>query len=131
MSDTAVDYDFDCNRNLVLSDDPGRVRSQIISVVYQIQRFYSHCNLVLTRKVIIRTSPGLGLNPLCTCTKFSMRAAAAADSSSSTLVRPREARCVRAGAADHNKCVVCRASAHALEACLQAQGRIRHSEEHD
>ena len=50
--------------NLVSLDDPGRVRSQIISVVCQIQRYDFDCNLVMTRKVIIRTSPGLGLNPL-------------------------------------------------------------------
>ena len=53
------------NRNLVLLDDPGRVRSQITSVVFQIQRFDFDCNVVVTRKVIIRTSPGLrvSLNP--------------------------------------------------------------------
>ena len=32
--------------NLVFFDDPGRVRSQIISVVGQIQRFDFDCNLV-------------------------------------------------------------------------------------
>ena len=32
--------------NLVLLDDPGRVRSQITSVVCQIQRFDFDCNLV-------------------------------------------------------------------------------------
>jgi hypothetical protein len=45
----------DQNGNLLLLDDPGRVRSQIISVVCQIQRFDFDCNLVVTRKVIIRT----------------------------------------------------------------------------
>jgi hypothetical protein len=45
-------------------DDPGRVRSQITSVVCQIQRFDFDCNLVLTRKLIIRIPAGLGLNPL-------------------------------------------------------------------
>ena len=50
--------------NLVMLDDPGRVRSQITSVVCQIQRFDFVCNLVVTRKVIIRIPPGLGLNPL-------------------------------------------------------------------
>jgi hypothetical protein len=41
--------------NLVLLDDSGRVRSQITSVVCQIQRFDFECNpLVVTRKVIIR-----------------------------------------------------------------------------
>jgi hypothetical protein len=50
--------------NLVLLDDPGRVRSQITSVVCQIQRFDFDCNLVVKRKVIIRIPPGLGLNPL-------------------------------------------------------------------
>ena len=39
--------------NLMLLDDPGRVRSQITSVVRQIQRFDFECNLVVTRKVII------------------------------------------------------------------------------
>ena len=43
---------------------PGRVRSQIISVVCQIQRFDFDCNLVVARKLIIRISAGLGLNPL-------------------------------------------------------------------
>ena len=52
------------NRNLLLLDDPGRVRSQIISVVCQIQRFDFDCNLVVMRKLIIRIPPGLGLNPL-------------------------------------------------------------------
>ena len=37
------------NGNLVLLDDPSRVRSQIISVVCQIQRFDFNCNLVVTR----------------------------------------------------------------------------------
>ena len=41
------------NRNLLLSDYPGRVRSQIISVVCQIQRFDFVCNLVVTRKLIV------------------------------------------------------------------------------
>jgi hypothetical protein len=41
-----------------------RLKSQIISVVSQIQRFEFDCNLVMMRKVIIRTSPSLGLNPL-------------------------------------------------------------------
>ena len=39
--------------NLVLLDDPGRVRSQITNVVCQIQRFDFDCNLVVTRKVLI------------------------------------------------------------------------------
>jgi hypothetical protein len=50
--------------NLVLLDDPGRVRSQITSVVCHIQRFDFDCNLVVMRKVIIQIPPGLGLNPL-------------------------------------------------------------------
>jgi hypothetical protein len=37
---------------LLLLDDLGRVRSQIISVVCQIQRFDFDCNLVVTRKLI-------------------------------------------------------------------------------
>ena len=51
-------------RNLVLLDDPGRVKSQITNVVCQIQRFDFDCNLVVTRKLIMRIPPGLGLNPL-------------------------------------------------------------------
>ena len=41
------------NGNLVLLDDPGRVRSQITNVVCQIQQFGFDCNLVVMRKVII------------------------------------------------------------------------------
>jgi hypothetical protein len=52
------------NVNLLLLDDPGRVRSQITSVVCQIQRFDFDCNLVVTRKLIIWIPAGLGLNPL-------------------------------------------------------------------
>ena len=54
------------NENLLLLDDPGpgRVRSQITNVIYQIQRFDFDCNLVLTRKVIIRIPAVLGLKPL-------------------------------------------------------------------
>jgi hypothetical protein len=43
---------------------PGRVRSQIINVVCQIARFDFGSNLVVARKLIIRISPGLRLNPL-------------------------------------------------------------------
>ena len=39
--------------NLQMLDDPGRVRSQIASVVRQIQRFDSDRNLVVARKVIM------------------------------------------------------------------------------
>jgi hypothetical protein len=52
------------NGNLLLLDDPGHVRSQITSVVCQIQRFAFDCNLVVARKLLIRVPPGLGLNPL-------------------------------------------------------------------
>ena len=45
-------------------DNPCRLRSQIRSVVCQIQRFDFEGNLVLTRKLIIRIPSGLGLNPL-------------------------------------------------------------------
>jgi hypothetical protein len=45
------------HRNLILLDDPGRV-NQIISVVCQIQRLDFDCNLVVTRKLIIRIPPG-------------------------------------------------------------------------
>jgi hypothetical protein len=41
------------NNNLLLLDDPGRVRSQIASIVRHIQRFDFDRNLVVTRKVII------------------------------------------------------------------------------
>ena len=50
--------------NLVLLDDPGRVRNQITSVVCQIQRFDFDCILVVSRKVIIRIPAVLGLKPL-------------------------------------------------------------------
>ena len=55
-----VDY------GLVTSSDLGRVRSQTTSVhvVYRIQRFDSDCNMVVTRKVIIRTPPPLRSKPL-------------------------------------------------------------------
>jgi hypothetical protein len=52
------------NRNLVLLDDPGRVRTQITSVVCQIQRFDFDCTLDVTRKLVIPTPPGLGSKPL-------------------------------------------------------------------
>ena len=41
------------NENLLLLDDPGRVRSHITSVVCQIHRFDFECNLVVARKVIM------------------------------------------------------------------------------
>ena len=50
--------------NLVMLDDSGRVRSRITSIVCQIHRFDFDCNLVVTRKLIIRTPPGLGRKPL-------------------------------------------------------------------
>ena len=50
--------------NLMLLDDPGRVRSQITSVVCQIQRFDFDCNLVVSRKVLIWIPPVLGLKHL-------------------------------------------------------------------
>ena len=50
--------------NLLLLDDSGRVRSHIINVVCQIQRFDLECNLVVARKVIMRIPPGLEINPL-------------------------------------------------------------------
>ena len=52
------------NGNLLLLDDPGRVRSQITSVVYQIQRFDFDCNLVVMGNVIIRSAVVLRSNPL-------------------------------------------------------------------
>ena len=54
----------DQDENLVLLDDPSRVRSQITSVAYQIRRFDFGCNLVVSRKVIIRTRAPLRLKPL-------------------------------------------------------------------
>jgi hypothetical protein len=57
-------YSTNQNRNLLLLDDPGRVWSQITNVVFQIQRFDFECNLVVTRKVIIRTCAPLRLKPL-------------------------------------------------------------------
>ena len=45
-------------------DDPGRIRSPIISVVCQIQRFDFDFNLVVRRKVIMGIPPVLGINPL-------------------------------------------------------------------
>ena len=50
--------------NLLLLEDPGRVRSQITNVEGQIQRFDFDCILVVSRKVIIRIPPVLGTNPL-------------------------------------------------------------------
>ena len=52
------------NENIILLDDPGRVRSRIASIVRQIQRFNFDCNMVVTRKVIIWTRSPLLLNPL-------------------------------------------------------------------
>ena len=52
------------HRNLLLLDNPGRVRSQITNVVCQIQRFDFECILVVSRKVIIRIPPVLGSKPL-------------------------------------------------------------------
>jgi hypothetical protein len=56
--------DTEEDRNLLLLNDFGHVRRQIISVVCQIQRFYFGCNLVVTRKLIIASPPALGINPL-------------------------------------------------------------------
>ena len=67
MSDlNVVSLQFSTNQdeNLVLLDDPGRVRSQTTSVVFHIQRFDFDCNLVVSRKVIIRTRAPLRLKPL-------------------------------------------------------------------
>jgi hypothetical protein len=50
-------------KNLVLLDDPGRVRSQITRVVCKIQRFDFDCNMVVARKVIIRTRAPLRTKP--------------------------------------------------------------------
>ena len=57
---------FSTNRdkNLVLLDDPDRVRSQMTDIVCQIQRFDFDCNLVMTRKVTIWSASGLRLKPL-------------------------------------------------------------------
>ena len=50
--------------NLFMLDDPGRVRSQIISVVCQIQQFDFDCILGVPRKIIIRTRAPLRIKPL-------------------------------------------------------------------
>jgi hypothetical protein len=54
------------NEDLVLLDDPGRVRSQIINVVCVIQRFDFAYNLVdlVTRKVITPSAAALRSKPL-------------------------------------------------------------------
>jgi hypothetical protein len=52
------------NRNLLLLDYPGRVRSQITSVVCQIQRFDFDYILAVSRKLIIWTHPPLRLKPI-------------------------------------------------------------------
>jgi hypothetical protein len=44
--------------NVLLLDDPGRVRSQITSVVCQIQRFDFDCNLVVARKLTDTSTAG-------------------------------------------------------------------------
>jgi hypothetical protein len=54
------------NENLLPLGYPGRVRSQITSVVSQIQRFDFDCILVVSRKLIIWTHPPLRLKPLYT-----------------------------------------------------------------
>ena len=45
-------FSTDKDGNLLLLDDPGHGRSQIASVVRQIQRFDFDRSLVVTRKVI-------------------------------------------------------------------------------
>ena len=52
------------NVNLLLFDDPGPVRSEITSVVRQIQRFEFDCNLAVTQKVVIGIHPALRPKPL-------------------------------------------------------------------
>ena len=42
-----IDSSINQNRNLLLLDDPGRVRSQITSVACQIQRFDFDCNRIV------------------------------------------------------------------------------------
>jgi hypothetical protein len=54
------------NKTFLLLDYPGRVRSQITSVVCQIQRFDFDCILEVSRKVIIRTPSNT-----CTFTEYS------------------------------------------------------------
>jgi hypothetical protein len=56
----STNYDI----NLVLLDYPGRVKSQITSVVCQIQRFDFECILVVSRKVIIWTRSPSRITPL-------------------------------------------------------------------
>ena len=57
-------YSTNHDGDLLLLDNPDRVRSQITSVECQIQRFDFECILVVSRKVIIRIPPVLGRNPL-------------------------------------------------------------------
>ena len=60
-------YQFSCTKfyitnkdeNVLMLDDPGRVRSKITSVVCQIQQFDFDCSLVATRKVIMGIPPVL------------------------------------------------------------------------
>jgi hypothetical protein len=64
-------FSINHNRNLVLLDYPGRVRSQITSVVYQIQRFDFDCILVVSRKVILNLVLEYSCNTnTCTFTRF-------------------------------------------------------------
>ena len=54
------------NENLLLLEDPGRVRSQITNVVCQIQWFDFGCNLAVTRKVTHLSSRSIR-GVLCHC----------------------------------------------------------------
>ena len=71
--------------NLLLLDNRSRVRSQIKSVAYRVQRFNFDCNLVLTRKLIIPTPSALGLKPkyeLVPCRYLRIRTVALIESAS-------------------------------------------------
>ena len=52
------------NGNLLMLDDPGCVRGQITSVVYQMQWFDFDCNQVVTQKVRISSGEILRSKPL-------------------------------------------------------------------
>ena len=54
-------FSTDQDGNLMLLNDPGRVRSQKTNVVCQIQRFDFECILVVSQKVIIVNTNAAGL----------------------------------------------------------------------
>jgi len=75
-----------CNENLPVLDDPGRVRNQITSIACQIQQFDFDCNLVVTRKLIIRIPPPLGSKPGYECYQPYRRTSTRFNANTSTAV---------------------------------------------